>query len=178
VIRKQDILDRAAEWGLRADIVETDYALGWLLAAIARHPETARNWVFKGATCLKKCFMETCRFSEDLDFPLLPEAVHTDEDLRVILREVAREATQMSGTDFAESEVSVRERRDKLGRTTFEGKVGYRAPLAVPGWPRVLLDIARHEPVIGEAVRRSIFHPYPDTLPDGTEVSTSFGRNG
>jgi len=70
VIRKQDILARAAEWGLRADIVEKDYALGWLLAAIARHPETARSWVFKGGTCLKKCFIETYRFSEDLDFSL------------------------------------------------------------------------------------------------------------
>jgi predicted nucleotidyltransferase component of viral defense system len=132
VIRKQDILARAAEWGLRANIVEKDYALGWFLAAIARHPETAQSWVFKGGTCLKKCFIETYRFSEDLDFSLLPKAVYTDEGLRAILREIAREATQMSGIEFAESEVSIRERRDKLGRTTFEGKVGYRGPLAIP----------------------------------------------
>ena len=78
----------------------------------------------------------------------------------------------MSGIEFADSEVSIRERRDKLGRATFEGKVGYRGPLAVPGWPRVLLDITRHEPVVGDAVGRSILHPYPDALPDGTEVST------
>jgi hypothetical protein len=32
VIRKQDILDRAAEWGLRPEVVEKDYVLGWLLA--------------------------------------------------------------------------------------------------------------------------------------------------
>ena len=32
MIAKQDILDRAAEWGLRPDVVEKDYVLGWLLA--------------------------------------------------------------------------------------------------------------------------------------------------
>jgi predicted nucleotidyltransferase component of viral defense system len=38
-------------------------------------------WVFKGGTCLKKCFVETYRFSEDLDFtvrengPLEPAAL-------------------------------------------------------------------------------------------------------
>ena len=103
MIRKQDILDRAAEWGLRPDVVEKDYALGWLLAAIARHRETARRWVFKGGTCLKKCFIETYRFSEDLDFSLLADATYSAEGL---------------------------------------------------------------------LVRRPIFHPYPDTLPDGAEVST------
>lgn len=172
MIRKQDVLDRAAEWRLRADVVEKDYALGWLLAAIARHPETADHWVFKGGTCLKKCFIETYRFSEDLDFSLLPDAIYSAEGLLTVLRDIARQATQLSGIDFAEAEASVRERRDKLGRMTFQGKVGYRGPLAIPGWPRILLDITRHEPVVGEAVRRSIFHPYPDTLPEGTEVST------
>lgn len=34
MINKQDILDRAAEWHLRAEVVEKDYVLGWLLAAI------------------------------------------------------------------------------------------------------------------------------------------------
>jgi predicted nucleotidyltransferase component of viral defense system len=172
MIRKQDVLDRAAEWGLRPDVVEKDYALGWLLVAIARHPESAQRWVFKGGTCLKKCFVETYRFSEDLDFSLLPDAVYTAEGLLTVLREIAREATQMSGIDFAEGEASVRARQDKLGRTTFQGKVGYRGPLAVPGVPRILLDLTRHELVAGDSVRRSIFHPYPDTFPRGSAVST------
>jgi predicted nucleotidyltransferase component of viral defense system len=172
VIRKQDILDRAAEWGLRPDVVEKDYALGWLLAAIARHPETSRRWVFKGGTCLKKCFIETYRFSEDLDFSLLSDAAYSAEGLLAILQEVARNATEMSGIEFAEAEISVRERQDKQGRPTFQGKVGYRGPLAFPGWPRVLLDLTRHEPVVGEVVGRPILHPYPDALPDGAEIST------
>jgi predicted nucleotidyltransferase component of viral defense system len=74
MIAKQDILDRAREWQLRPSVVEKDYVLGWVLAAIAQHPATSEQWVFKGGTCLKKCYFETYRFSEDLDFSLLPDA--------------------------------------------------------------------------------------------------------
>lgn len=45
VIRKQDILDRAAEWGLRPEVVEKDYVLGWPLVGITRHRETAAMWI-------------------------------------------------------------------------------------------------------------------------------------
>ena len=37
MITKQNILERAAEWRLRPDVVEKDYVLGWLLAGIANH---------------------------------------------------------------------------------------------------------------------------------------------
>jgi predicted nucleotidyltransferase component of viral defense system len=59
-------------------VVEKDYVLGWLLAGIGEHPATRDTWVFKGGTCLKKCFFETYRFSEDLDFTLTDPA-HLDE---------------------------------------------------------------------------------------------------
>lgn len=38
---------------------------------IGEHAATRDTWVFKGGTCLKKCFFETYRFSEDLDFTVL-----------------------------------------------------------------------------------------------------------
>lgn len=69
MIAKQDILDRAAEWHLRPEVVEKDYVLGWLLVGVATLPISAL-WTFKGGTCVKKCFFETYRFSEDLDFSL------------------------------------------------------------------------------------------------------------
>jgi hypothetical protein len=36
MITKQNILERAKEWGLRPEIVEKDYVLGWLLAGNRR----------------------------------------------------------------------------------------------------------------------------------------------
>jgi predicted nucleotidyltransferase component of viral defense system len=45
--------------------------------------------VFKGGTCLKKCFFETYRFSEDLDFTIInPDHLH-QELLVTIFKEVA-----------------------------------------------------------------------------------------
>jgi predicted nucleotidyltransferase component of viral defense system len=78
VIPKQEIMTLAAELQLQAHVVEKDYALGWFLAGIAAHPEIGPHWAFKGGTCLKKCFFETYRFSEDLDFTL-QDAAHLDE---------------------------------------------------------------------------------------------------
>ncbi len=88
--------------------------------------------MFKGGTCLKKCYLETYRFSEDLDFSLLPDAAYTREGLAQILREIAERTTDLSGIDFPIEVVAVRERVDRQGRVTFEGKVGYRGPLSVP----------------------------------------------
>lgn len=174
MIGKQDILDRAREWQLTPGVVEKDYVLGWVLAAIAQHSETSTQWIFKGGTCLKKCYFETYRFSEDLDFTLLPEAVYEVEGLRQILVEVVGIAQELSGIVFPLDVVSVRARKDKLGRETFEGKIGYRGPLAIVSTPRVLFDVTRHEPVLGEPESRPVFHPYPDQLPEGTTVQAYY----
>ncbi|MEO8381440.1 MAG: nucleotidyl transferase AbiEii/AbiGii toxin family protein [Acidobacteriota bacterium] len=171
MIAKQDILDRAREWQLRPSVVEKDYVLGWVLAAIAQHAEASEQWVFKGGTCLKKCYFETYRFSEDLDFSLLPDAAYDGDTLTQILREVVEIAHELSGIGFPASLVSVRPRVDKLGRATFEGKLGYSGPLVIPSLPRLLFDLTRNEPVFAEPELRPVFHPYPDALPDDTAVA-------
>ena len=73
----------------RPDIVEKDYVLGWLLAGISRHPSLGSAWLFKGGTCLKKCYLETYRFSEDLDFTVEDESQLDDQFLRQAFGEVA-----------------------------------------------------------------------------------------
>ncbi|MEO8009581.1 MAG: nucleotidyl transferase AbiEii/AbiGii toxin family protein [Betaproteobacteria bacterium] len=59
MIDRQEILEFAGEVGLDPNVVEKDYVLGWMLAGIAPHPQTRDTWVFKGGTCLKKCYFET-----------------------------------------------------------------------------------------------------------------------
>jgi predicted nucleotidyltransferase component of viral defense system len=67
VIGKEEILGFAREVGLDPNVGEKDCVLGWMLAGISSHPRTRDTWLFKGGTCLKKCYFETFRFSEDLD---------------------------------------------------------------------------------------------------------------
>ncbi|MBI4543714.1 MAG: nucleotidyl transferase AbiEii/AbiGii toxin family protein [Gemmatimonadetes bacterium] len=171
MIRKQDILDRAGEWQLRPEVVEKDYILGWLLAGLALSP-ARDNWVFKGGTCIKKCFFETYRFSEDLDFSLLPDAAYTEDEIRDLLIGITRATHELSGIEFPPDLVEIRARRDKQGQDTFQGRMGYRGPLAFPGYPRVLLDITRYEPVLDPPDARPVFHPYPESLPPELSVAT------
>jgi predicted nucleotidyltransferase component of viral defense system len=170
VIPKHEIMARAGEWSLRPDVVEKDYVLGWLLAAFAEHKVASQSWAFKGGTCLKKCFFETYRFFEDLDFSLIPDAPYDESALHAILEEIASLTSELSGIEIPSDRIEIRARRDKLGRATFQGKLAYRGPLAVPNWPRVLFDITRHEAIVARLVRRPIFHPYPDALPENAIV--------
>ncbi len=73
MITRDEILTVAGETGLTPNVVEKDYVLGWLLAAVNANATLSSSWVFKGGTCLKKCYFETYRFSEDLDFTLQDE---------------------------------------------------------------------------------------------------------
>lgn len=173
MIRKQDILDRAAEWQLRPEVVEKDYVLGWLLHGLSSSP-VRDHWIFKGGTCIKKCYFETYRFSEDLDFSPTPEAAYSEDELRDALLQVTRTTHALSGIDFPEDRVEVRSRRNRQGEPTFEGRISYNGPLAYPGYPRVLVDITRSEPILDEPAARTVIHPYPDALPDGRVLTYSF----
>ncbi len=78
MIPKAQMLQFADSYELQPTTVQKDYVLGWLLRTISLHPELSK-WVFKGGTCLKKCYFETYRFSEDLDFTI-PEELEISTD--------------------------------------------------------------------------------------------------
>jgi Uncharacterized conserved protein len=169
MISKRDILDRADEWSLRADVVEKDYVLGWLLAALGSHPATHEAWVFKGGTAIKKCFIETYRFSEDLDFTLRADAPYDEPAIRAALAGVASLAQELSGIEFRA--VDIRARQNKAGEPTYEARLTYRGPLAIPIEPKVRFDLTRFEEIGLPPERRAIMHAYPDSLPDDATVA-------
>ncbi len=87
MIIRADIDDRVRLWGLREDVVEKEYVLGWVLWGMGADPLLHRTWMFKGGTCLKKCHIETYRFSEDLDFTVLEDGpIERDEVIEAISR--------------------------------------------------------------------------------------------
>ena len=100
MISKQDTLDRATEWQMRPEVGEKDYILGWVLAALASYSEMRARWILKGGTCIKKCYVETYRFSEDLDFSLLRNALYSEAAIRETLAILARIGSDLSGIDF------------------------------------------------------------------------------
>ena len=159
--------ERVREWGLRDDVVEKDYGLGWLLWGIGSNKLLGDSWVFKGGTCLKKCYIETYRFSEDLDFTVLPDGPIDPEDVLPLIGEVLNDVNEASGIDF-----SVEEPRLKLrpGGRTAEGRVYYRGPRGAPQPARIKLDLSADEILARPPVLRPIAHAYPDELPAPAEV--------
>lgn len=159
MIRRADIVERVREWQLTEEVVEKDYVLGWLLWGLSRDPVLGERWVFKGGTCLKKCYIETHRFSEDLDFTVLPRGPYRPEDIEPYLARTLAQVYDASGIDFSTRPPALRLRPD--GRST-EGRVYYIGPRQTPQAARVKLDISANEKVIRPPVLRQIAHPYPD----------------
>ncbi len=71
VIPAREVLDLRAEWSL--DVGRGREGLRARMAARGHRQRTrpGSSWVFKGGTCLSKCYFETYRFSEDLDFTVI-----------------------------------------------------------------------------------------------------------
>lgn len=100
MISRQEIMDFSREFGLSPTIVEKDYLLGWILAGISNHGELGSDWVFKGGTCLKKCYFETYRFSEDLDFTIKNADHCNQEFLRNAFEEIADWVYEEAGIEI------------------------------------------------------------------------------
>ena len=166
-------MDRAAEWQLRPEIVEKDYVIGWLLTGFSTNSETSSNWIFKGGTCLKKCYFETYRFSEDLDFSLTPNALYAEQEIKNVLLSLADHISELSGITFPTANIVVDSKKNLKEQPTFKAKLAYVGPLQKSRDPyRILLDLTKHEPVLDTPDKRRIFHPYPDQLPPGTTIAT------
>jgi predicted nucleotidyltransferase component of viral defense system len=161
----------AAELQLQAHVVEKDYALGWFLAGIAAHPVIGPRWVFKGGTCLKKCYFETYRFSEDLDFTL-QDADHLDEAfLANIFEEVGEWVYDACGLQLPPETRKFEVFTNPRGSQSAQGRVGYRGPLGRAGDPpRIKLDLAADEILVLNPVQRPVHHPYSDLPSDGIHV--------
>ena len=171
LIPSREILQLRSEWSLEAGVIEKDYLLGWLLAGIAHQPQLARTWVFKGGTCLRKCYYETYRFSEDLDFTVIGGGPEAPEDLIPIFRAIGEWIREESGIDLVVDDTSFRRRQNLRGKPTTQGRIAYRGPNQPRELPKVRLDITSDEVLVERIVRRAIGHQYSDAPLPGNGVS-------
>ena len=171
MIDRQEILEFAGEVGLDANVVEKDYILGWMLAGISQHPRTSETWLFKGGTCLKKCYFETYRFSEDLDFTLR-DGSHLEEPfLRQTFTEIAQWIYDESGVELPEFARGFEIYTNPRGKNSAQGRIGYRGPMQRQGdLPRVRLDLTDDERLVRDGERKPVHHPYSDEPEGGFQV--------
>ena len=168
MIQRGEILDAAATLGLRPQVVEKDYVLGWVLAGIYQHAVLAEHWIFKGGTCLKKCYFETYRFSEDLDFTVTKPSQIQEEFLSGTFREIAEWIYERSGIEIPQELREFSLFTNPRGTVSCQGKLSYRGPIAPRsgGLPRVKLDLTQDELLVLPPAEHVISHDYSDA-PDG-----------
>jgi predicted nucleotidyltransferase component of viral defense system len=167
VIGRVDLQDRAHQWGLSEETVEKDYVLGWVLWGISTEPRLSDGWAFKGGTCLKKCYIETYRFSEDLDFTVLPGGPISADELGPLIQGMLARVYDQSGIDFSRNAPMLKP--EQSGKYT-EGRVYYTGPRSAPQVGKIKLDLSASEVVARPTVLRPIKHNFPDALPAPASV--------
>ena len=171
MIDRREILEAAAQTSLTPHVVEKDYVLGWMLAGISRQPELADNWVFKGGTCLKKCFFETYRFSEDLDFTLRDAGQIAEAFLKRVFAEIGERIYDEIGIEIPSQLQEFEILQNPRGKIMCQGKISYKGPVSSShGLPRIKLDLTADERIVLPPVRAQIFHPYSDAPEQGISV--------
>jgi uncharacterized protein len=145
-------LARADLRRIREDVLERDYCLAWLLAALSES-DLRPVLGFKGGSALKRCYFANYRFSEDLDFTLL-EAIPF-QDIRHRLEAVYRRVHESSGITF------VFDREDRQGHgNSYTFYLRYTGPL--PRDNDVKVDITVRERLVFPLEERAILRGYPE----------------
>jgi len=171
LIDKSEIMDFSHEFGLTANVIEKDYVLGWVLAGISQHPQLGKSWIFKGGTCLKKCYFETYRFSEDLDFTLSGTSQLDEAFLVKCLREISEWVYDSTGIEIPQALIRFDVYDNNRGGISAQGRIGYRGPMQKRGdLPRIKLDLTTDEILVLEPSLRNVHHPYSDIPDEGIQV--------
>ena len=174
MVTKKEIKHVALVHGLRPQIVEKDYLLGWVLAGIYHHAALQSNWIFKGGTCIRKCYFDTCRFSEDLDFTIIRPS-HLNRDFLIeTFSEISEWIFEQVGLEIPERLLSFEIFTNPRGSESCQAKVGYRGPISprvgFRSLPRLKIDLTFDEIVVLPPIERTICHAYSDDPQKGISV--------
>ncbi len=168
MIGRDEIMRVAGDLSLRPEVVEKDYVLGWMLSGIFHDEILSPAWVFKGGTCLKKCFFETYRFSEDLDFTII-DKTHLDRDFLIgRFTHIGQWIYDTTGIEIPADMMRFDVWDTLRGSRAGNGRLSYRGPLVRGGDPpRIRLDLTADEALVREPLMRPVGHPYTDAPTEG-----------
>jgi len=155
VISEAEIRRVAAHKKVDPMIIDLDYSLGWFLHGLITVSKWNQSCIFKGGTCLRKCYFPDYRFSEDLDFTMIQ--LITLDGLGKWITQTAEWITDQQGPNFLIQPTRLEIVNDEYGNETYQARIYYRGPLEWGGPPRaVKLDVTRAEIVALPAVEKPI----------------------
>ncbi|MDP9077106.1 MAG: nucleotidyl transferase AbiEii/AbiGii toxin family protein [Bacteroidota bacterium] len=168
MILKKEIEKIALQENVSRSTVDKDWVLGHFIDAIFSIPICRDSLVFKGGTCLKKCYIPDYRFSEDLDFTSVNPNFVLDQKL---LQEITTLITQR--TEIPLFIDSIKELKHKDMPTGYAAIIKFwgadhlknQAPPPPERWATsVKIEIIRYEKMLFPVSLRSITHAYSDKL--------------
>jgi len=161
MISEAELRRHAVTAGVDTMVQDLDYGLGWFLAGLFTQTRAVQYLVFKGGTCLRKCYFADYRFSEDLDFTL--RRAWPIEALAEALEQVRAWSRENDGPDFGAAPMRLEVVNDEYGLESYQARVYYRGPLRWSGPPRAIqLDVSRGETLLFPVTARALHHPYSD----------------
>jgi len=173
MISKQEIMDHAKKYNLSANIIEKDYILNWLLLGIASSSVLKNKWIFKGGTCLKKCYFEEYRFSEDLDYTIVDASHINEKFLLSAFNDICEWVYEKSGIEVPAERLEFEEYENTRGLMSITGKIAYKGPMQRrSNYSTVKLDLNHDEIVVCDPVLNAIYHPYSDFNGEDIKIKT------
>lgn len=167
MLLQSEILRIAEKEGVPPDTIDKNWVLGHLLAVLFEKKWAQENLVFKGGTCLKKCYFEKYRFSEDLDFTL------KDKDLQItnrMLQSVCDTITDKVGILFSKVKIEpIYWENNQVGYNTkikFWGanhKKNQQPPAEQRWQTEIKIEIVHYEKLINDPVFKPLLSIYSDS---------------
>ncbi|MBS1681590.1 MAG: hypothetical protein OJF59_001832 [Cytophagales bacterium] len=168
MILQKEIVTIAEQKGVLKSTIDKDWVLGHFLAAIYSEQKLRELLIFKGGTCLKKCWFPDYRFSEDLDFTCRTTDFElTQSHLDFICLHVKENANILSHV----ASLKPLKFKDKL--TGYEAIIKFwgsdhpknETPPPPERWQtKIKIEITLYEKLIFPQTDKKLFHGYSDQL--------------
>ncbi len=166
MILQKEIRDIAMLQGVPKTTIDKDWVLGHALYGLFSHEVLGNQLIFKGGTCLRKCYFEDYRFSEDLDFTLIASDIKISLS---IIEDIFSKISQKSGILFhIDSFSELRYEDQRVGFKAIAKYWGADHPrnqvVPDPGrWHSYIkLEFVARELMCFDIVSKKILHHYSD----------------
>jgi len=170
MITKDEIDQKAKEYGINPSDVEKDYIFGWLLSALYAHSSLNNLLILKGGNGLRKVYLPNTRFSKDLDF-----SVEQQIDMSFLhdeLNKICSVINEQTSVRFELDRTLVRQKDIPIpnsdileARLYFKGFYGEETISL-----KTQLDITQFDKIYLPVQSRELIHPYSDRGKCATSV--------
>lgn len=166
MLYQKEIADIAEKTGVTKSTIDKDWVLGHFVNAIFNFEPFRKQLIFKGGTCLRKCYYENYRFSEDLDFTAIQKNFVLNHKS---LEKLCENVTNSIGVKLHIK--NLKELKHKGQKTGFQATIKFwgadhsrnQKPPEPARWQtKIKIETILFEKLLFKPLNKNIIHPYSD----------------